>query len=144
MGIARRLQSGQMTVELAVAFPVLVIVAVISVNALTFFADCAAFDRIAHEAVRVHVASPAYRQGQGQSCALVEQEIRSAFDRDNLEVAVSHEAAGFDFEAYTATLSFAPTLFGMGMRAEVLGVPLPRLVHSTVCVVDVYKAGVVI
>ena len=144
MGIARRAHSGQMTVELAVAFPVLVIVAVVSVNALAFFSDCAVFDRVAHEAVRVHAASPAYRQGSGQTCASIEQEIRSAFDRDNLDVAVAREAVGFDFEAYRATLFFTPTLFGMGMRSEVLGVPLPRLQHSTEYVVDTYKAGVVV
>ena len=36
---------GQATVELAVVLPVVIIVAVIAVNALTFFGACAAFDR---------------------------------------------------------------------------------------------------
>ena len=68
----KRFEKGQMTVELAVAMPVLIVVAVIAANALTFFAECAVFDRVAHEAVRVHAAAPAYGQGPGQSCALVE------------------------------------------------------------------------
>ena len=140
----KRAESGQMTVELAVAFPVLVIVAVIAVNALTFFSECAVFDRVAHEAVRVHAASPAYRQGAGQSCALVEQEIRASLDADNLEISVSCSPAGFDYEKYTASLAFSPTLFGMGLRSEVLGVPLPRLTHETEYVVDSYKPGVVV
>lgn len=144
MGIAKRSHSGQMTVELAVAFPVLLVVAVISVNALAFFSDCAAFDRIAHQAVRVHASAPAYRQGAEQTRSLVEQEISASFDKENLDVAVTHETIGFDFEAYTATLSFTPTLFGMGLRSEVLGVPLPKLVHATRCVVDTYKAGVIV
>ena len=141
---ALRSKSGQMTIELAVAFPVLVIVAVIATNACAFFGDCAVFDRVAHEAVRVHAASPAYRQGAAQSCALVEQEVRSALDAPNLDVSVSSGAEGFDFVRFTATLEYSPTLFGMGLRSEVFGVPLPRLTHSTSLVVDVYKPGVIV
>lgn len=140
----RRSDRGQMTIELAVAMPVLIIVAVISVNALTFFADCAAFDRVAHDAVRVHAASPAYGQGPDQSCALVEQAIRAAVDRENIDVSVSHGTTGFDFDQYTATIVFHPTLFGLGLRSEVFGVPLPTLSHSTTYVVDSYKSGVVV
>ena len=70
-----------MTVELAVVFPVLLAVAVIAVNALLFFSECAAFDRVAREAVRVHAASPACGQGLEQSCALVSQTVEQAFDR---------------------------------------------------------------
>lgn len=145
-GVVGRVRScsGQMTLELAVAFPVLIVVAVIAVNACTFFADCAVFDRVAHEAVRVHAASPAYRQGNAQSCSLVEQEIRSAIDASNVDVSVSYGAEGFDFVRFTATLEFSPTLFGMGLRSEVFGVPMPRLTHSTSFVVDVYKSGVVV
>ena len=137
-------EEGQMTVELAVAFPVLIIVAVIAVNALTFFADCAVFDRVAHEAVRVHATSPAYRQGTGQSVALVEQEVRSALGARNVEVEASCSTVGFDYEKYTVRLSYAPTLFGANMRAAVFGVSLPRLTHETSYVVDAYKAGVVV
>ena len=141
---SRRRESGQMTVELAVAFPVLIVVAVIAVNARTFFADCAVFDRVAHEAIRVHAASPAYRQGNAQSCALVEQEIKAVLDASNIDIGVTCSGAGFDLERFTASLQYTPTLFGMGLRSEVFGVPLPRLAHSTSLVVDVYKSGVII
>ena len=137
-------QSGQMTVELAVAFPVLIIVAVIAVNACAFFVDCAVFDRVASDAIRVHSASPAYRQATSQSCALIEQEIASALDADNVDVSVTCSAAGFNMERFTATMEFAPTLFGMGLRSRVFGVALPHLMHSTSLVVDVYKPGVVL
>ena len=135
---------GQMTIELAVAMPVLIIVAVIAVNTITFFADCAVFDRVAHDAVRVYAASPAYGQGADQSCALVEQDILAALDADNIDVAVSHGSVGFDFDQYTATLVFHPTLFGLGLRSEVFGVALPALSHDTAYVVDSYKAGVIV
>ena len=140
----KRAMAGQMTIELAVAFPVLVVVAAIAVNACTFFVDCAVFDRVAHEAVRVHVPSPAYRQGNAQSCALVESEIRSAVDAPNVDIDVSCGSAGYDLERFTATLRYSPTLFGMGLHSEVFGVPLPQLVHSTSLAVDVYKSGVIV
>lgn len=143
MGIGRlRDQRGQMTVELAAALPALIIVAVIAVNAGTFFADCAAFDRVSREAVRVHAASPAYGQGVGDSCSLVEQEIESALGRDNLEFEVAHGVTGPDFDEFRMTLSYEPTLFGMGLRSSVFGVALPKLRHEAVYVVDSYKPGV--
>ena len=55
-------ENGQMTVELAVALPVLLAVAAIAVNALLFFSECAAFDVASRDAVRIHAASPAYGQ----------------------------------------------------------------------------------
>ena len=133
-----------MTVQLAVAMPVLIIVAVIAVNALTFIAECAVFDRVAHEAVRVHAAAPAYGQSPSQSCALVERDVRAALGADNLDVSVTYGSAGFDCEQFTATLEFHPTLFGMGLRTQVFGVAMPVLSHTTSYVVDVYKPGVVV
>lgn len=140
----RRATRGQMTVELAVAMPVLIIVVVIAVNTLTFLADCAVFDRVAHEAVRVHGAAPAYGQGTGQSCSLIEQAIRETLDEPNIDVSVSHSATLFDFDQYTATIEYYPTLFGLGLRSEVFGVSLPALTHSTTYVVDAYKSGIII
>ena len=144
MGMRLKSEAGQMTVELAVAFPVLIVVAFIAVNACVFLVDCAVFDRVAHEAVRVHATSPAYRQGAAQSCALVEQEVRDAVDADNVEISVTCGSAGHDLQRFTATLQYFPTLFGMGLRSEVFGVALPSLTHSTSYVVDVYKPGVII
>ena len=137
-------ESGQMTVELAVAFPVLLIVALIAVNACAFFHQCAVFDRVAHEAVRVYAASPAYGEGPAQACASVEQTIRSQLDEPNLDVGVSHAKTGADFDEFSATLTYRPTLFGMGLRSEVFGVSLPGLEHTTVYVVDSYKSGVIV
>ncbi|MBQ9043540.1 MAG: hypothetical protein IJ111_12100 [Eggerthellaceae bacterium] len=132
-----------MTIELAVAMPVLIIVAVIATNAVAFFADCAVFDRVAHEATRVHAASPAYGQGADQSCALISREIEEAIAQPNVEVSVRHSGTGFDFDQFTATIEFHPTLFGLGLRSEVFGVALPSIAHSTTYVVDCYKPGVI-
>lgn len=146
MGIGKtpnRSTCGQMTIELAVAMPVLIIVSVIAVNVVTFFGECAVFDRAVHEAVRVYAASPAYGQGLGQSCALVEEAAREAVDAPNVEVSVGYGEMGFDYVEFSATLEFHPTLFGLGLRSEVFGVALPALSHTTSYVVDVYKPGVI-
>ena len=134
----------QMTVEMAVAMPALIVVAVIAVNACTFFYQCAVFDRVAHEAVRVYAASPAYGEGSGQACASVEQAVRSQLDDQNLDVSVADANVGADFDDYRVTLGFQPTLFGMGLRSEVFGVSMPQLEHTTSYVVDSYKPGVIV
>ncbi len=135
--------SGQMTIELAAALPAMIAVALIASNALTFFGQCAVFDRAVHESVRVHAASPAYGQGPGQSCALVESDVRAALG-SNVEVSVSYAPAARDLDCYTATLSFSPTLFGAGLRSSAFGVSMPQLTHTTQYVVDTYKAGVIV
>ena len=137
-------RSGQMTVELAAALPVLLVVALLAVNAMTFFGQCALFDRAAHQAIRVHAASPAYGQSAGQTCDLVRADIVAALGAPNTEVSVSYSAAGRDLQRYTATLEYAPTLFGLGLRSQFLGVSVPRLAHASVYVVDSYKPGVII
>ncbi len=51
-----------MTIEFVVAFPVMLIVAAIAVNACSFFGVCAAFDNDFRDAVRTCATSPAYGQ----------------------------------------------------------------------------------
>lgn len=136
--------SGQMTVELVVAFPVLLIVALVAVNALLFFSECASFDRLMREAVRVHASSPAYGQGIDQSIALVQADLDSKFEADYLDVEVNAWAEGAGHTRFSASLFFSPTLFGRSLKAEVFGVSFPRLVHTTSLVVDTYKPGVLL
>ena len=133
-----------MTVELAVVFPVLLAVAVIAVNALLFFSECAAFDRVAREAVRVHAASPACGQGFEQSCALVSQTVEQAFDRPYVGTRVAVEGTAGGHARFTATIEFSPTLFGLGLKSSVFGVALPHLEHAVSLTVDPYKPGVLL
>ena len=146
MGVARSdaRERGQMTVELAVVFPVLLAVAVIAVNALLFFSECAAFDRVAREAVRVHAASPACGQGLEQSCALVSQTVEQAFDRPYVGTRVAVEGTAGGHARFTATIEFSPTLFGLGLKSSVFGVALPHLEHAVSLTVDPYKPGVLL
>ena len=140
----RRCDAGQMTVEVAVAFPVLIIVAAIAVNAVLFFSECAAFDRLARQAVRAYATAPAYGASADTCCAAVEQELQAAFDRPYLQVSVSRASAALDFDTYTAVLEFSPTLFGRGLRGNVFGVALPHLTHAITYTVDTYRPGVLL
>ena len=127
-------ERGQMTVELAAAFPVLIIVAVIAVNALAFFSECAAFDNVFRDA----------GQGIEQSSALVQTALSAAFDAENEAVRVSAEGVSGGHTRFTGTLEYMPTLFGLGLRSTVFGIPLPPLTHAVSIAVDCYKPGVLL
>lgn len=137
-------ETGQMTVELAVAFPVLIIVAVIAVNALLFFSECGAFDNAFREAVRVHATSPSYGQGIEQSRAQVESALTTSFDQSFEAAHVSVEGVAGGYARFSATLEFSPTLFGLGLKSSVFGVALPSLTHTVSFTVDCYKPGVLL
>lgn len=144
MRYAAEREDGQATVELAVTFPLLLVVAVIAVNAMLFFSDCAAFDRVSHEAVRIHAASPAYGQGLDQSRMEVARSLAATFDRSNLSSHVSVEDSASGCTTFAMTLEFSPTLFGLGLRSSIFGIQLPRLEHTTRFAIDRYKPGVVL
>lgn len=135
-------ERGQMTVEMAVAFPILMIVAVIAVNALVFVSECASFDRAFSEAVRVHASARAYGQSEAGAIEEVRSDLERSFSEDNLAVDVRAENAGAGCRKFTATLQYAPTLFGLGLRDSVFGVALPHVSHSASYVIDPYKPGV--
>lgn len=135
---------GQMTVEFAVAFPVFLIAAVICVNALLFFADCASFDRLFRDAVRVHAASPSYGQTLEDSRVLVLGTLEESVQRDNLSIDVAVESQSGGHAKFTATERFAPTLFGLGLKSSVFGVALPQIEHSASMTIDCYKPGVLL
>lgn len=135
--------SGQATVEFAVMLPAAIVIAVIAVNALMFFSECAAFDRAFRGAVRVHAVSPAYEQDVEQTCLLIEQTVITAISSETASCEIVARDAGLGHMVYSGTLSFAPTLFGVGGIDDVFGVSLPRLRHACELTVDQYKPGVI-
>ncbi|WP_302962148.1 hypothetical protein [uncultured Adlercreutzia sp.] len=139
--LAGRGEAGQATVELAVALPVVIIVAVVVVNALTFFGTCAAFDRVARQTVCAEASAPGAGEDVGTTVARVEGRLEEAFAASNVTVAVRAEGAPAGLVRFTARIEYHPTLFGLGMRTEVLGVALPSLAHEVDMAVDVYRPG---
>lgn len=142
--MGRRFEQGQMTVELAVALPVLLAVAIIAVNALLFFSECAAFDAASRDAVRICAASPAYGQDLEQSRAQVAAALSEAFDRPYTASSVAVEGSADGHATFTSTLEFSPTLFGMGLKSSVFGIALPKIAHAASFTVDCYKPGVLL
>ena len=133
-----------MTVEFVVAFPVMLAIAVIAVNAVLFFSECAAFDRLARQAVCTYAAAPGYGQGTAQAAASAEADLRQQFNRDYLDVSVSSQGHSPGYVRYTATLSFTPTLVGRQFSGSVFGVSITPLRHSTQLTLDPYKPGAIV
>lgn len=131
-----------MTVEFVVAFPVLIAIAVVAVNAGLFFSECSAFDRIAQDAVRTHAAACSFGEGEDAACADIAADLERAFERDYLSTSVEAQPLSGGMVTYRMGLEFSPTLFGMGLKSEVFGVSLPTLRHEATLTVDPYKPGV--
>lgn len=143
-GLLQRLwrgERGQMTIELVAVLPAALIIAIVVVNALTFFGECAAFDRLSRNAVRLCATSPGYGQTVADSAAKVQALLEEGMAADNLSVEVGVEQDALGHMRFTMTLRYLPTLFGLGLRDQVLGVALPALEHAETIVVDSYKPG---
>lgn len=136
-------EEGQSTVELAVMFPVILIIAVIAVNALTFFSECSSFDRSFKQIVSCIGPNPGYGKDTGNTKAIIENELNQRFDNEFLDFDVSVENVNGGFQKFRGVIKMFPTLFGMGLRSEILGVPLPSLNHEQVIVIETYKPGVI-
>lgn len=135
-------ERGQATVELAVVLPVVIIVAVIAINALSFLGACAAFDRIAHQAVCALGPSPASGQSASSVAAEVSAAVENQVGADNVAVSVTAREDWGGMTWFTARLEYWPTLFGLGLRQSVFGVPLSPLVHETTFAVMRYQPGI--
>ena len=133
-----RSERGQMTVELMVALPVMVVIALIVFNALTFFGLCAEHDRVARNAGRVYASAPASAvasEAAGEVQAAIEANLGCPTAESSVTASLPHLAPA----TFTCTLAYHPTLFGLGVRSEVLGVPLPALSHTVEMSTFVYN-----
>ena len=144
---------GQMVVELAVAMPVLLVVALIVLNLMMFLEACARFDRVVPDIIMAVAVSPS-NAGAHQEHALVEA-ISSALEGlSRVEVAVRAEGSwsggsadpGFSFAPhlvrYVCTLTYRPWPSGISVGGIDAGVP-PSLEHERSFTVDRYRGAVV-
>ena len=124
-------RKGQMTVELCVVIPVVMVIAAIVFNALTFFSCCAEFDRMVRNAARTWVVAPP--SSMDLHTAVEQLDHRIWFDSagENPSVSFTYEADASDLVTVTANMEYRPTLFGLQTRQELFGVALPALRHST-------------
>lgn len=135
---------GQMTVEFVVMFPVALVIALVAVNAILFFSECAVFDRVFKTSVTSLAVSPAYGQSIDQSCSEIQHALEETAASDYVDVSVSSSGVQGGLVVFQAELSFSPTLFGSGALTGVFGVSFPALLHTSQMTVEVYKPGVIL
>lgn len=149
------MQSGQMTVELAVLVPVVIVVALIVANLMEFVDACAAFDRLSLDEVIAEGVSPAGEQNVTASVAAVEDALRAALGREgscDVEVRAERVSAGEGvgllsvaplLTRYTCTLVFRPWPRELRLPGITYSAPL-ELRHERTLVIDRYRPGVVV
>ena len=148
-------RAGQMTVELAVVVPVVMVVALTVLNLMWYVEACAAFDQVAYDAVIAHGVAGSGEQTEVSAVEEVRSALEEALGReDTCEVEVSASAAGSGGEGSSFVISPLLTRYTCTMRYR----PWPRLVrfpgvtyaapfaleHACELVVDRYRPGVVI
>ena len=131
----------QMTVELAVVFPVLIIVAVVMVNALSFAGECARFDRVARNSLRCENATPSIDENAESALSRTRETLTADFASDNESVNVNVAGENWSNVELECELLWRPTLFGMGLKSEVFGVHMFELTHKTNLTIDTHRAG---
>ncbi len=141
--ICRKLadRSGQMTVELCAVLPVVIVIAAILVNVMTFFGECAEFDRVARNSVRLCSSSlPEGADASSVSGNIVAM-ICAEMESDDVSCESSGPLGAQGYVTYSLEYSYTPTLFGLPLRATVFGVTMPKISHSIQMAVDPYAPG---
>ena len=148
-------KDGQMTVELAVLIPVVVVVALIAINLMEFIDACAAFDVLSSDTVISQAVSPSQGVDTGALCAQLEGDIASGLQRESsCSVSVRCEDQGLaegsltncllpHYVKYVCTLKFKPWPRNLNLPIVSYSAPL-GLSHEKSIVVDMFKSGVVI
>ena len=135
---------GQATVEMAVVFPIVLVLLVIAFNAVAYLGVCASFDRIFTQQVRVFAAAPSFGSNQGDVVASIQKELSSRYGDEcsKVEVVVSSDAWGSS--VFRASLEYEPSLFGLHFRSILFGIELPTLHHERSFALNCYRPGIVI
>ncbi len=145
---------GQMAVELVVLIPVILIVAGLLANLIGYFGQCARFDKVCAEAVRVYGISPGYGEyGQSATESNIANAIEEAFAETNhANTSVTSTDIGLisgdkrdsnnlvfslepKFRKYTCSLEYSPPFFSLG----VFGTLFSALKYEKSFVVDPYE-----
>lgn len=121
---------GQMAVELCAVIPVVMVIAAIVFNALTFFSYCAQLDREFRNATRVWVVAPPSSMDLHSAVEQLDYQVWFDPEGENPAISFAYEVDGGGLVTVTATMEYRPTLFGLQTRQELFGVRLPALSHT--------------
>ncbi|MDR3136875.1 MAG: hypothetical protein LBU07_05650 [Coriobacteriales bacterium] len=156
----RSQQSGQMSVELALCIPVILMVTGVLLNVLGYLNVCARFDRVAAEAIRIEATSPGYGQAGSDASAararaLIERSFAQSLLSIGVDIAIEVEpqdalaggsgVAGADIgfsllprlETYRCSITYHPWPFD-----RIAGLRFFVLTHQRDYTVDPYRPGV--
>ena len=147
-------REGQMTVELAVITPVVIVVALVVLNLMGFVEACAAFDQVALDAVVAHGVAPSGEQSEGRAASEVRSAIEELLGRsDRCEVEVRTEPTSGTGQGsfaisplltrYVCTLTYRPWPRSVRFPGITYEAPL-ALRHECSLVVDRYRPGGVV
>lgn len=148
-------ERGQMTVELAVVAPVVIVVALVVLNLMGFVEACAAFDQAVLDAVLAHGVAPAGEQTEEAAVREVREALEGALGREGrCSVEVRCEGVPESGESssglvspllrrFVCTLTYRPWPSALRLPGVSLESPL-ALRHERELVVDRYRSGVVV
>lgn len=155
-GLSTRRESGQMAVELAVLMPVIIVVGLIVFNLMRFVELCAAFDRIALDAIVSQGVSPEGEQSEQAAAQAIKACVEEALASTACTVEVSASSTvdggsgrGLSFPVspllttYVCTLSYRP----WPSSFVIAGVPYQSplvLKHERALTVDRFRPGAIV
>ncbi|WP_455138134.1 hypothetical protein [Thermophilibacter sp.] len=152
---ALRGREGQMTVELAVLTPVVIVIALVALNLMGYVEACAAFDQAAQDAVLAHGVAPSGEQSSERAVEEVSSALAEALGREGrCEVEVRAEGVSEGgrqtsfavsplLTRYVCTLTYRPWPRLARLPGVTFEAPL-ALRHEREIVVDRYRSGVVV
>lgn len=152
---ALRGREGQMTVELAVLTPVVIVIALVALNLMGYVEACAAFDQAAQDAVLAHGVAPSGEQSPERAVEEVADALAEALGREGrCEVGVRAEGVSEGgrqtsfavsplLTRYVCTLTYRPWPRLVRLPGVTFEAPL-ALRHEREIVVDHYRSGVVV
>lgn len=150
-----REERAQATVEMAVITPVLIVLALVAYNVMTFASATARFDRVAPDIVIAHAVSP---EGDGTGALVdaserIKEHLDEAMGNYGLEIEVTGKdgvvargdaliSLDAGLRTYTCIMKFKPWPSGFTIAGVPLGAPT-FLTHERTVTVDPWRPGVV-
>ncbi len=141
-------ERGQMSVELAVCLPVILMVMVLAIDMLVFMAECARFDHVVPQQIEAYATSV-----KGSNATISEikanilESLESKFDADYESVSVSQKKGSTllnddsRVRIYTCTLEMTPWPLASG-GITLFGMTIPTsLTHTCSLAIDPYDVG---
>ena len=104
-------KSGQMSIELCVTLPVVLIFMVIAIDGMMYISACASFDHIANQAILAFGCTQDRNEfDQQEAVDDIKQAIEEQGDTHIKQVSVKAESCGLlgDLVKYTCQLSYSP------------------------------------